>query len=80
MVIQHPLSQDAATAAHDAGDAPLHLGQVLDQQAGMDGLVINALLAVLLDDVEEIVLIELFDRAMHALKRLIHRNSADRHG
>ena len=55
MVIQHPLSQDAAAAADDAGDAALHL-EVLNQQASVDGLVVDALLTVLLDDVEEVVL------------------------
>ena len=63
MVVKHPLGQYPTAAADDPGDAPLHLGQMLNQQTSMDGLVINALLAVLLDDVE-IVLIELFDRAV----------------
>ena len=79
MVIKHPLGQDAATTTDDAGDATLHLGQVLNQQTGVDGLVIDALLAVLLDDVEEIILIQLFDRAMHALEGLIDGHGADRH-
>ena len=79
VVIEHPLGQDAATAAHNAGEAALHLGQVLDQQAGVDGLVVDALLAVLFDDVQEVVFRELLDRAVHALEGLIHRHRADRH-
>ena len=35
---------------------------------------------VLLDDVEEIVLIELLDRSVDALKSLINRHGADRNG
>ena len=80
VVIEHPLSQDPAATADDAGDASLHLGQVLNQQTRVDGLVINALLAVLLDDVEKIVLIQLFNRTMDALQRLVHGNRADGHG
>ena len=76
MVVEHPLGQDSATAADNPCDAALHLRQVLNQQASVDGLVIDALLTVLLDDVEEIILIQLFDRAMHALQRLIHGHRA----
>ena len=79
VVIQHPLGQDAAATADDPGDTALHLGQVLDQQSSVDGLVINALLAVLLNDVEEIVLRQLFDGAVDTLQGLIHRDGADRH-
>jgi len=79
VVVEHPLGQDAAAAAHDAREATLHLGQVLDQQAGVDGLVVDPLLAVLLDDVQEVVFAELLDRAMHALEGLIHRHGADGH-
>ena len=72
VVVQHPLSQDAAAAADDAGDAALHLGKVLNQQASVDGLVVDALLTMLLDDVEEVVLIELLDRSVDAFKSLIN--------
>ena len=43
------------TTTDDAGDASLDFGQVLNQQTSVDGLVVNTLLAVLLDDVEEII-------------------------
>ena len=36
----------------------------------VDGLVVDTLLAMLLDDVEEVVLVELFNRAVDALQRL----------
>ena len=79
VVIEHPLGQDPAAAAHDAGEAALHQGQVLNQQTGVDRLVINALLAVLLNDVQEVVGVELLDRAVHALEGLIHGHRADGH-
>jgi len=79
VVVEHPLGEDAAAAAHDSREATLHLGQVLNQQAGVDGLVIDPLLAVLLNDVQEVVFAELLDRAMHALEGLIHRHGADGH-
>ena len=52
---------------------------MLNQQAGMNRLVVNALLAVLLDDVQEVVGVELLNRAMHAFQRLIDGHRADRH-
>ena len=79
MVVKHPLGQNPATPTHNPGDTTLHLGQMLNQQTGMDGLVVNTLLAVLLDDVKKIILIELFDRAMHGLESLINRHGANRH-
>ena len=79
VVVQHPLSKDAAAAADDAGDAALHL-EGAQSAASVDGLIVDALLTVLLDDVEEVVLIELLDRSVDALKRLINRHGANRHG
>jgi hypothetical protein len=78
VVIKHPLGQDAAAPAHDAGEATLHLRQVFDQQTRVNGLVVNALLAVLLDDVQEVVFGEPLDRAVHALQSLIDRHGANR--
>ena len=79
VVVEHPLGQDAAAAAHDARETALHLGQVLDQQACVDGLVVDPLLAVLLNDVQEVVFAEFLNRAVHALQRLIHGHRADGH-
>ena len=55
MVIKRPLRQNAATTADDPGQTALDLGQVLNQQAGVDGLVFNALLTVLPNDIELIL-------------------------
>jgi hypothetical protein len=78
-VVKHPLGQNATSTAHDAGEAALHLGQVLDQKAGVNRLVIDPLLAVLLDDVQEVVFRKPLDRTVHALEGLIYRHRADRH-
>ncbi|CAI8357944.1 MAG: Uncharacterised protein [Cyanobium sp. ARS6] len=80
MVIQHPLGEYAPSATDNPGDTAFHLHQVLNQQPSVDGLVINPLLTVLLDDVQEVVLREAFNRAMHTFQRLIDGNRADRHG
>ena len=57
MVIKHPLSQNSSTSAHNPSNTALYFGQVLNQQSGVNGLVIDPLLAVLLDDVKEIFFI-----------------------
>ena len=77
MVIQHPLGQDPGATANDLGQAALDLRQLLNQQASVDGLIVDALLAVLLDDVQKVVFPEAIDRAMNALEGLLHRHSAD---
>jgi hypothetical protein len=56
-VIQHPLSQNSATTAHDAGNMALNFREMLDQQASMNGLIINTLLTMLLDNVKKIIFI-----------------------
>ena len=48
----HPLRHDRAAAADDAGDALGNHRKVLDQHAGVDGEVVDALLRLLLDHVE----------------------------
>ena len=78
VVVRHPLRQDRAAAADDAGDALGDQRQVLDQHAGVDGHVVHALLGLLLDDFEHDVGVEVFD-ALHARDRLVDRHRADRH-
>ena len=53
---------------------------MLNQQACVNRLIINALLAVLFDDVQEVIFIEFLDRAMHTFQGLIHRHRADGNG
>ena len=79
VVIEHPLGQDPAATADDSGQTALDLGQVLNQQTSVDRLVVDALLAVLLNDVQEVVFRETLDRAMDALEGLIHGHRADGH-
>ena len=49
VVLHHPLGQDGAAAADDAGDALGGERDVLHQHAGVDGHVVHALLGLLLD-------------------------------
>ena len=58
VVVGHPLCQDRAAAAHDAGDAFRNHRQILDEHAGMDGHVVHALLGLLFDDFEHDVGVE----------------------
>ena len=61
VVVGHPLRQDGAAAADDAGDALRDHGHVLDEHAGVDGEVVDALLGLLLDDLEVEVDVEVFE-------------------
>ena len=79
VVMRHPLRQDRAAAADDAGDALGDQRQVLDEHAGVDGHVIDALLGLLFDDLEHEVGSEVFN-ALHARDRLVNRHRADGHG
>ncbi len=49
MMVRHPLRQDRAAPAHNAGNALGDHGQILNQDAGMDGHIIHALLRLLFD-------------------------------
>ena len=49
VVLHHPLGQNGAAAAHDAGDALGGQRNVLHQHAGVDGHVVHALLGLLFD-------------------------------
>ena len=69
VVLHHPLGQDRAAAADDAGDALRGQRDVLDQHAGVDGHVIHALLGLLLDHFEH-------DVACSGLRRGVTRESA----
>ena len=75
---RHPLRQDCATSAHNACDALGNHRQVLDQHAGVDGHVIDALLGLLFDHFEHDVGRQVFD-ALYAGNRFVNRHRADRH-
>ena len=79
VVRDHPGADERAAAADDAGDSLRRQLQMLHQNAGVDGHVIDALLRLVLDHVEEILRRQIGD-FLHVLDRLIHRHGADRHG
>ena len=79
MLGQAPLRHHRAAAAHDAGDAlgrQRHMGQ---PHAGMDGEVVDALLALLDQRVAIDLPRELGGIAADLLQRLVDRHGADRH-
>ena len=78
VVVGHPLRENCAAAADDAGDALRDQRQVLDQHAGVDGHVIDALRGLLFDDFEHHFRIEIFD-ALDAGDGFIDRHGADGH-
>ncbi len=79
VILHHPLGQNRAAAADDAGDALGGQRNVLHQHAGVDGHVIHALLGLLLDHFQHHVDVQIF-HAAHARQRFIDRHGADRHG
>ena len=52
-MLHHPAGHERAAAAHDAGDALRRQRQVLQQDAGVDRHVVDALLGLVLDHVEQ---------------------------
>ena len=78
VVVGHPLRQDGATPADDAGDAAGHHGHILDEHPGMDGEVVDALLRLLLNHLEVYVDVQVF-QPLHAVEGFVDRHCADRH-
>ena len=78
VVVGHPLRQDRAAAADDAGNALGDERQILDEHAGVDSHVIDALLGLLLDDLEHEIGSQVFD-ALDARDRLVDGHGADGH-
>ena len=79
VILDHPLGQDGSAAAHDSGDALRGHRDVLDEHAGMDGHVVDALLGLLLDDFEHDFAGEVLDPA-DAAERFVDRDGADGDG
>ena len=77
VVHQHPLGQQAAAAADDADEALLDEGQVLAQDARVDGEVVHALLRLVLERLEDHLLVEVLDLA--ADDHRVDRHRADGH-
>ena len=79
VVRQAPLRHDRAAARHDAGDALRGQRDVAQQHAGVDGEIVDALLALLDERVAVDLPGEILGPAAHFLERLIDRHGADRH-
>src|ERR1700689_4485876 len=79
VVVGHPLGQDGAAAAHDSGDAFGNQRQILDEHAGVDGHVVDALGGLLFDDFEHDFGIQVFD-ALHSRDGFVDGHGADGHG
>ena len=75
-----PFRHDGAAAADDAGHAARGQGDEAEQDAGVDGEVIDALLGLLDEGVAEDFPGEVFGAAVHFLERLVDGDGADGHG
>ena len=76
---QAPLGHDRAAARDDAGDAVRGERHVLQAHAGVDGEIVDALLALLDQRVLVDLPVELDRIAVDLLQRLVDRHGADRH-
>ena len=75
-----PLGHDAAATADDAGHAGGGHGDEAEEDTGVDGEVIDALLGLLDEGVAEEFPGEVFGLAVHFFERLINGHGADGHG
>jgi len=73
-----PLGHDAAAAADDAGHARGRDGDEAEEDAGVDGEVIDALLGLLDEGVAEDLPGEVLGLAVHFFERLVDGHGADR--
>ena len=78
--LRHPSGNDGAAAGHDAGQPPLHQGQVRAQQACVNGEVVHPLLALLDERVAVNLPAERRDVAVHLFQRLVDGHRPHRHG
>ena len=78
VVGEAPLGHDAAAARHDARDAARRERDVAQEQARVDGEVVDALLRLLHQRVAEQLPREVLGAPAHLLQRLVQRHRADR--
>ena len=79
LVAEAPLGHDRAPAGHDSGHALGGERHVPQQQPGVDGEVVHALLGLLDDGVEKHVDGQVVDPAPHFLQTLVNGYRADGH-
>ena len=79
MVVSHPLRENGAAAAHDAGDALGNQRQILDQHAGVNRHVVHALRGLLFDHFQHDFSVQIF-HALHASDGFVNRHGADGNG
>src|SRR5260370_27580161 len=60
VVMRHPLGHDGAAAAHDSSDTLRDHGNVLDENAGVDREIVDALLFLFLDYFEREIDFQVF--------------------
>ncbi len=78
VVVDHPLGQQASAAADDADQALADKGEMLAEDAGVDGEIIDALLGLVFQFLEDDVVGEVFD--LPADDHRIDRDGADGDG
>ena len=76
----HPLGDQRAAAADDAGHAVHRQVQVLEHHAAVDRHVVDALLRLVLDHVQKMLRPHVLDLAAQLFEHLVDRHRADRHG
>ena len=76
MVVRHPLSEDRAAATHDSGDTLYDQRQILNQDSGMNGHVVDPLRGLLFHHLEIDLRGEIFN-SFYAADRLVNRNRSD---
>ena len=75
-----PLGDDAATTAHDTGQAVIGQMDILQTDAAVDREIVHALLALLNQRVAENLPVECLGLAVHLLEGLVERYGADGNG
>src|SRR5271157_3586930 len=78
VVVSHPLREDGAATADDAGDAFRNQRQILNEHAGVNGHVVHALRRLLFDDFEHYFRVQVLD-ALDPRDGFIDRDRPDRH-
>ena len=79
-VSHHPFGDQRPAAADDACDPFGCQMKMFEHHAAMDGHVVDALLRLVLDHVEKMLRLHVFDFAAELFEHLINRHGANRHG